>query len=318
MNSDIPDLSQELSKMKWSKIISIKSVLLVLILAAAVFAVPATAEETNSGYDIDAVRNGLIEGVMLTDLTETERNTLISVITEKTSAMEGASEAEQIQLMSEIRDAILSICGTSVPDTESPIVSLRWANNQNGDVHGDLAFIAANKEGVSQVYAEILRANAWVPDTWAFSYDHYVTTGALDNAQTYANNARISMNSDPTYAYTQLAYSMHFMSDIGCPVHYSYLELIHHAFYETYVADNWLSGQNYKYSVNNSNNYAYISNVYDAGNALSDAGGPGRGYILARMLLPAWGEDQTFVDYTKYILKETMGYNRGLIDYALS
>lgn len=289
-----------------------------MILAAAVFAVPATAEETNSGYDIDAVRTGLIEGVMLTDLTETERNLLILVITEKTSAMEGASEAEQIQLMSEIRDAIQSICSTPVPYTKSPIVSLRWANNNNGDVHGDLAFIAANKEGVSQTYAEILRANAWIPDTWAFSDDHFVTTGALDNAQTYANNARTSMNSDPTYAYTQLAYSIHFMSDIGCPVHYSYFELIHHAFYETYVADNWISGQNYKSSVQNANNYAYISNVYNAGNALSYAAEPVREYILTRMLLPAWGEDPTFIDLTKYILKETMGYNRGLIDYALS
>lgn len=106
--------------MEWNKIISIKSVLLVMILAAAVFAVPATAEKTNSGYDIDAVRTGLIEGVMLTDLTETERNLLILVITEKTSAMEGASEAEQIQLMSDIRDAIQSICSTPVPYTKIP------------------------------------------------------------------------------------------------------------------------------------------------------------------------------------------------------
>lgn len=59
--------------------------------------------------------------------------------------------------------------------------------------------------------------------------------------------------------------------------------------------------------------------MYNAGNALSYAAEPVREYyILTRMLLPAWGEDPTFIDLTKYILKETMGYNRGLIDYAFS
>jgi hypothetical protein len=172
-------------------------------------------------------------------------------------------------------------------------VSISW----NPSTHSKMADLSGRKMGISSTYVSTASQAADDPDSWpqrifggvelsgyveiiVHSWEHYYNpnTGsgdAPDYARNYANAARSDyLNLSFTDAFTKLGYALHFIQDVGQPLHtgkeYSQYEEGNkagkegkkslHALYEDYVSNNWTTGYNFA-STYNANGYYYaVSN----------------------------------------------------------
>jgi hypothetical protein len=128
-------------------------------------------------------------------------------------------------------------------------IGIKWVDK----THNNIAYYACRKMGVSINYAQIARDYADDPDTWYTgfwqSYNHYydpilLTGYAHTNCANLANNAKSYYNNGQySSAYEHLGYAIHYMSDLGNPMHtgYEYEQYQHqwvHTAYESYVCNN--------------------------------------------------------------------------------
>jgi hypothetical protein len=141
---------------------------------------------------------------------------------------------------------------------------------------------------------------------------------APEVAEYYANKARDYIrNGDPNNGYIQLAYAMHFMSDMGCPYHYTYEGLANHPKYEGFVGDNWHTGHYFYRDILDADYYYSISDVSDAANNLANAAHQYQSYFDSQIWHNSdWKIDPKLIEDTRTVLIYTERYDRGLVDYV--
>lgn len=164
--------------------------------------------------------------------------------------------------------------------------------------HRDMAFRSCKRMGYNDSNAGIARDYADDPDYWTanvpnwlsqgfknfisqvvHSWEHYHNPGLIGYgdapayASNYLNQARTSYRSGGyTTAYRDLGYAIHFVSDVGQPLHTG-AELSQalnqwvHFDYESYVASNWTSGKNFA-SIYDSSGFYYA--IQDPGQGTKD------------------------------------------------
>jgi hypothetical protein len=200
----------------------------------------------------------------------------------------------------------------------------------DADVHNDLAKIAGLKMGIPVEYYSRLGQLAGQPDDPNFSdytvhpsETHYAHTlpgmrTAPEVAEYYANKARTYIkNGDPDNGYIQLAYAMHFMSDMGCPYHYTYEGLLNHPKYEGFVGDNWHNGHYFFKDIRDADYYYSISDVSDAANNLANVAHQYQSYFDSQIWHNSnWKNDPKLVEDTRTVLIYAERYDRGLVDYV--
>jgi hypothetical protein len=181
-----------------------------------------------------------------------------------------------------------------------------------------MARIAGEKMGLSGNYIDILYVKAGDPDSWfGFSYNHYALTGGPENTRDYANLARSYIkNGNPGLGYENLAYSMHFMTDMSQPFHYFYDGLLPHKTYEDYVDANWITGQTYISVVNGNNYYYYITDPYASAMNLARYSFQYKAYIISAMDKAGWQTNPTLIQDTKDCLVQGERYDMGLVNYV--
>jgi len=200
----------------------------------------------------------------------------------------------------------------------------------SADVHNDLAKVAGLKMGLPVEYYSWLRKLAGQPDDPNFddytlhpSETHYTHTlpfmkNAPEVAEYYANKARDYIrNGDPNNGYIQLAYAMHFMSDMGCPYHYTYEGLANHPKYEGFVGDNWHTGHYFYRDILGADYYYSISDVSDAANNLANAAHQYQSYFDSQTWHNSdWKIDPKLIEDTRTVLIYAERYDRGLVEYV--
>ncbi|AGB03012.1 Zinc dependent phospholipase C [Methanoregula formicica SMSP] len=192
----------------------------------------------------------------------------------------------------------------------------KWA----GFIHNDMALIAGQKMSLSTSERNILANNAAVPDSWG-SWNHYKLTGATSEAEKYANIARAYyQQGDTTKGAYNLSYSLHFMTDMSMPFHYTPSGLLAHEDYEIYVSDHWTSGdddEKYRDVVSGNNYYYIVTDVSDAADNLIDVTHWYQTYLEDQINNnPNWQDDSLLRDYTHDTILYGAKYNMGLIDYV--
>jgi hypothetical protein len=181
-----------------------------------------------------------------------------------------------------------------------------------------MARVADEKMLIDSYYSNILFQYASEPDR-SGSADHYAITGAPQKAEDWANTARplIISGSNPTEGYQDLAYSMHFMSDMSEPFHYAVVYLANHDAYEKYVDANWNTGKTYVNAINGNTYYYYISDVSDSADNLAAFALQYRQYIQNKMdTVSNWGDDPTLIQDTNDCLVYGERYDMGLVNYV--
>lgn len=209
-------------------------------------------------------------------------------------------------------------------------VGIKWSGP---DMHGDIIHIACIKWGVSASYAQIANNSAPVPDSWNTgfwqSYNHYynpdTTIGyaplncaiCASNARTYYNNGQY------TNAYTNLGYSSHYITDLGNPMHTGkeyeqYQNQWVHTSYESYVANNWETGYNYKDVVQNTGTYYSITNPEQSAKNLASATHSDLDTLYDAVYYhpTTFGSDPNVIEITQRVLEKTAKYNMGLVKYV--
>ena len=192
---------------------------------------------------------------------------------------------------------------------------IRWA----GFIHNDMAKIAGEKMGLSYYeYNTTLGTYADDPDSWGYSWNHYKMTGAPGEAEYYANLAKTYyQEGDTTNGATNLAYSMHFMTDMSMPFHYMYYALPLHTEYESYVSGQWESDHDFRDVVEDNYYYYYITDVSDSADNLAAVSNQYLNYIETTMNQdPNWQDDPTLIQYTENCILHGARYNMGLVDYV--
>jgi hypothetical protein len=199
--------------------------------------------------------------------------------------------------------------------------------------HNNLAEIAGKKMGVSSIYMYILNEHSSDPDVEGpfFGNDyvshslqmcnHYSGLGAKGKSEEYANIAKEHYRVGRyEQAYTNLSWAMHFMSDVGNPWHTSYDPLIqtHHKQYELDYVEGKFVGE-FKQPLLDTpsyNNY-YITNVSTSVQTLADFSNTKISYLNSAIEQdPNWMNNATVKEYTIQLLKETLRYNEGLVNYV--
>ncbi|AGF96401.1 phospholipase C/P1 nuclease family protein [Methanosarcina mazei] len=209
-------------------------------------------------------------------------------------------------------------------------VGIKWSGP---NMHGDIIHIACIKWGVSTSNAQTANNSAPVPDTWNSgfwqSYNHYydpvLNTGyAPTNCANRANIAKDYYNSGQyTSAYQHLGYSSHYMADLGNPMHTGkeseqYLNQWVHTSYESYVANNWNTGYNYKNVVQNTGTYYSITNPEQSAKNLASATRSDLNALYDAVFYypDTFGSDSDVIEITQRVLGKTAKYNMGLVKYV--
>jgi hypothetical protein len=166
----------------------------------------------------------------------------------------------------------------------------------------------------------ILGNNAGVPDSWG-SWNHYKITGASGQAESYANTARsYYQQGDTANGALNLAYSLHFMTDLSMPFHYGPSALPAHESYEIYLSDHWTSGdtdERYQEVVSGNDDYYIITDVGDSADNLASISNWYQAYLENQINNnPNWQSDVTLRGYTRDTLLYGAKFNMGLVDYV--
>ncbi|NLN43552.1 MAG: hypothetical protein GX152_05065 [Methanosarcina sp.] len=209
-------------------------------------------------------------------------------------------------------------------------IGIQWA----GNTHNKMTYSACRKMGVSINYAQTASDYADDPDDWDSgfwqSYNHYYnpvvpTTGyAHVNCANLTNNAKAYYsNSQLTSAYQHLGYATHYMSDLGNPMHTGcevdqYQNQWVHTSYESYVYNNWDTGQKYGDVVNATNTYYTITNPKQSAENLASSTHPDVDtlYKLVYYNPTTFGSNPDVIAITMYGLREATKYNKGLVNYV--
>ena len=211
-------------------------------------------------------------------------------------------------------------------------IGVRWLATP----HKDMAYIAATKDGVGTVYATYAKNAADDPDEWSDSeiwqslhhyYDPLTQTGlAPYNCNAYAQTAK-NQYDIPNFlnAYTNLGYSLHYMSDLGNPLHTGLeaqqaLNKWVHTGYESYISNNWNSGYNFKSIVESTNSYFSVTNPSTSAKNLASHSNSHIYSLYADIFYnpDTWQTDQDIVTTTDNVLLYTAKYNLGLVKYVRS
>lgn len=181
------------------------------------------------------------------------------------------------------------------------------ASAWGGSTHTWMTGSMATCVPIGNPYYTILTQNAPVPDYSYFGqygpYDHaYFPTngygGAAIWARQYTNTAKYwYQNGRQDLAFQYLGWATHYTEDVSNFAHTTTLGIVLHNAYESYVDNNWVSGQYYCQSCSNG---AVISSdpgnlvVYSASNANSKT------YLFtAIMALPGWETNPSLISGTK-------------------
>jgi hypothetical protein len=207
-------------------------------------------------------------------------------------------------------------------------IGVMWAP----DTHVDLAYIVCNKLGINDKYANIAGDAADEPDYWSTptKYSHYYnpdlkTGNAPLRCSQYMSAAKSYYKKNPkdyTNAYTNLGYAMHFMSDVGNPMHTGKeLDTIEHKWvhdsYEQYILDNWKNGYKYRDMVTSDSTYYSITDPKQATIDLAKKSHPYMNTLFDTVYYhpSTFGSDQTVRSITKSCLIYTKRYDEGLVKY---
>jgi len=213
-------------------------------------------------------------------------------------------------------------------------VGTRWVATP----HKDMAYIAATKAGVGTVYATYAKNAADDPDEWSNSeiwqslshyYDPLTLTGlAPYNCNAYAQTAKSEYNVPNFFnAYTNLGYSLHYMSDLGNPLHTGLeaqqaLNPNHwvHNNYESYVNSNWASGYNFKSVIEDNNAWYSVTNPSTSAKNLASHSNSHINTLYADIFYypDTWQTNPEVAAITEHVLLYTAKYNIGLVKYVRS
>lgn len=208
-------------------------------------------------------------------------------------------------------------------------IGIKWA----GGTHKKMAYSACRKMGVSTNYAQIASDYSDDPDSWDTgfwqSYNHYydpvyLTGYAHTNCANLANNAKDYYdNSQFTSAYQHLGYATHYMSDLGNPMHTGceyeqYQNQWVHTSYESYVYNNWSTGQKYGDVVNATNTYYTITDPEQSAENLASSthSDVETLYEIVYYNPTTFGSNSNVIAITKDGLREATKYNKGLVNYV--
>lgn len=298
------------------------SVLLAVLIGSLVIIPIASASEvviTNepdyslSEQEMDEIYDTMIADIRSSDIDTNLKNKLTKSLREIKN--DKLSDADKLNTLIEVSEILLS--------SKSDEVTIMWSGYipYGHAPHNDMAKIAGQKMGLDSTACNILYENAAIPDTWSLSYNHYAISGAPGQAEYYATLARNYLNdgnpSNDETGYLNLAYSLHFMTDMSQPFHYSPVYLANHAAYETYTLDNWESGKDYSSDVELNWYYYYVTDVSDSASNLASVSYQYMNYIRTTMdQYSNWGDDPTLVQNTRQCFTYGAKYNMGLVDYA--
>ena len=203
-----------------------------------------------------------------------------------------------------------------------------WSHTGNfpGDVHNYMAYNAGKYIPFDDYWSDRLGAEASDPDKqtlpipYIHQLNHYVVYGNPTEAYNRAQSARaayIAGQGDPWV--TNLAWSMHYISDAAIPFHYNFDYLDLHAAYENWVGDKW-SYSGWKSLVTSDPYFYGIISPYDGAVNLGNEGHQRLINIIGPRMrsMPDgyWQRDQGIIDETLHMLVEAQRHNRGLIYYC--
>lgn len=113
------------------------------------------------------------------------------------------------------------------------------------------------------------------------------------------------------------------MADLGNPMHTGkeseqYLNQWVHTSYESYVANNWNTGYNYKNAVQNTGTYYSITNPEQSTKNLASATRSDLNALYDAVFYypDTFGSDSDVIEITQRVLGKTAKYNMGLVKYV--
>jgi len=213
-------------------------------------------------------------------------------------------------------------------------IGIQWSvDNTNTGTHNKMTYSACRKMGVSINYAQTASNYSDEPDSWYTGfwqgYNHYydpvLYTGyAHTNCANLANNAETYYdNGQLTSAYQYLGYATHYMSDLGNPMHTGceyeqYRNQWVHTSYESYVYNNWDTGQKYGDVVNATNTYYTITDPEQSAENLASSTHSDVETLYETVYYnpTTFGSNSDVIAITKDSLREATKYNKGLVNYV--
>ena len=195
-----------------------------------------------------------------------------------------------------------------------------WGWTTHRGVTSYAAYYGQHDTSDAKNYWNVVRDYSTTPDTWGESpYYHGYNTfwsygGAPDRCEHYAYIARSCALPEQKAQY--LGYSLHYMEDVGNPYHtvfWTNLYAEKHDAYESWVDNNFWSGENYYvpayYGAIYSNSYASVSDPSDGVVSLA---GISNGYISYVDTEAEW-QDNGWATYN--CVWYTSSYSAELIDW---
>ncbi|WOF16468.1 hypothetical protein F1737_07020 [Methanoplanus sp. FWC-SCC4] len=303
--------------------------LMVMIFVGAVF-VPAVSAES---IDLKISNDGEIQlaippGVTLNIDNDAQYRESLTYIKEYLLKSDiGSKEySEILRLINEelmkteiAMEDYISILNLAVPYMPDPHqTNAKWG----GNIHKAMAYDAAITRGLSSANAQILYNYADDADQLApplSSCNHYANTLGPSSAELYAGWAIDNINNNnEVQGYQDLAYALHFMTDMSMPFHNNYVDLINHQEYESYVGSNWANGKNFQSAM--VDYYYTINDVSDTASYLNSITSGYKIYIsdLINYNRPNddWKDDPTVIANTMLSIAAGSRYNNGLVKYV--
>lgn len=316
--------------MKLKKGMRALSLLLVMILAGAMLVPAVSAEGMDSKLSNEAEIQPAIspEVTVNTDYDVQYRESL-TYIKEYLlkSDIDPKEYSEIIKLIDEelmkkeiTMDEYVNILNLAVPYLPDPHqTNTKWGSG----IHQLMAYDAGIKRDLSPTNAGILFNHADDADQLApplSSWNHYASILAPSSAELYTDWAIDNINNgNEAQGYKDLAYALHFMTDMSMPYHDVPTDLINHAEYENYVGSNWDTGKNFQSSLVDA--YYTINDVSDTASYLNSITSGYRSYISNEInnYRPddGWMDESVVISSTRQSITWGSRYNNGLVQYVL-
>jgi len=213
-------------------------------------------------------------------------------------------------------------------------VEIKWG----GTPHQDFAYYACD----GSTYRNYAKNAADDPDNSTFDpyiyryYNHYEDAylgvvgapGRCDELADIAISAR--NNGNQVSAHQNFGFASHYLMDVGCPFHskgaLDYLGsfsdalfcAIVHTSYESYISNNWATGENYKRHVSGNSQSITVTDPEQAVEDNADISAQYYDYIDNEIRTnPNWQSDPMLIFYTSYCIQESAKYAHGLYDYIM-
>lgn len=264
---------------------------------------------------------------VMTDLSEKERDALISEIQ---AIFAGKSELSQ----DEQREILYRIGNYIVMATEGNEVTPRW-EIQPG--HWQLSTTAGRIMGyVTTAHNTTLGDySGWADDNrfepspplppWTVNRHSWVLDGTEvlnwdnwgpDSCAYYMNSARANFDSyDPDAAYIDIGKGLHYIEDLGCPYHTTGAYLLQHGAYESWIKSHWTElGLDSAIDVTS---YFVVTDPEVSAKALAEVSHQALPYINRTIDTdPYWQDDPYVIAYTQQLHTLTEQMTIGMLVYA--